>query len=167
MSNTATVRKLPKVLNLAIGCMGGHPHFYATNVKQGGDYATIGYFVGEPTKVKEIHIELYRDFNTPAYLEQAKAVLLAKNPDLVFANDQKSGAFIDPKKVIETAKERYSLMSFEEEAILINPQKLHELYLAAKPQKLDTLPRCYDYEAMNSLYPVIQVFSALTKLIHG
>lgn len=159
--------KLPQKLDLGMASKGGRPHFYARNVMRNGDYATVGYIVGDIQHDAEIMIVAYTDFNTPAYIEQFKAYLLAINPKLVFANDTAKGTFIDVDQLIENVSKRYSLMSFEVEQIRNNPDKLHELYLVAKPKKLYSLPSQYNYESANSQYPLIQVFDGLTTMIHG
>lgn len=160
-------KQLPKKLDLGMSNRGGRTSFYARNIMEHGDWATVGCIVGEVADNAEILISPYKEFNTPEYVEQMKQHLLAINPTLVFANDQKGGAFVSAEKVIEVASKNYKLMSFEIEQIKINPETLHELYLSAKPKKLYSVPSNYNYQSANSQYPFIQAFSAITEIIHG
>ena len=159
--------KLPKILNLGMGNLGGYTSFYARNVTRNGDWATVGQIVGEIGDNAEILITPYKEFNNPAYIQQMKDHILAINPTVVFVNDKENGASVTAKQVIEMASKSFKLMDFEVDMINKNPQKLHELYLAVKSDKSASLPRNYDYESNNSLYPFIQVWSALHKIVHA
>ena len=159
--------KLPKTLDLGMGNLGGRTHFYARNVQRNGDWATVGYIVGEVSDNAEMFIGAYGEFKTPAYIEQMKQHLLSINPTLTFAHDQPNGAFVSADQVLSACEKQFDLMSFEIEMIRENDEKLHEIYLAAKPKKLDRLPPQYTYESPNSMYPVYQVFRAVTDIIHG
>ena len=159
--------KLPKTLDLGMGAMGGHTHFYARNVQRNGDWATVGYFVGKVEDNAEILICAHREFNSPEYIKQMQDHLLEVNPSLKFANDQKDSSFISMDAVLEVAVKRFNLANFEVSAVRANPDKLHEVYLAAQPAKLDTLPSQYNYEFENGNYPIYQVFHAVTEVIHG
>ena len=160
-------KSLPKTLDLGLSNFGGGTHFYARNVIRSGDWASVARIIGDYVKQNEVLIELYKEFNTPAYLEQMKQHLLAINPALKFANDQPKGNFISVDDVLRVCLKNRKLMSFEIEAIKNRPEQIHRLYLKAKPKKLLELPSEYNYEFNNGLYPIMDVHNALTEIIHG
>lgn len=159
--------QLPKTLVLGMSNLGGRTSFYARNILRNGDWATVGCIIGEVHQNSEILISPHKEFNTPEYVDQMKQYLLSINPELTFAHEQKGGGFILADQVIEVTSKYFNLMSFEVDLIKSEKEKLHELYLSAKPKKLDQLPSQYAYESCNSLYPLIQVFRAVTEIIHG
>lgn len=155
-----------KKLDLGMACRGGRPSVYARNIIECGDYASIASIVGDIEDNGKILISMRKDYTQ--YLEQVKQYLLDINNTLVFANDQTSGQFVDPKVLLAKAESKYKLMNFEKEQILINPEMHHELYLKAvkNSSKSKRLPSEYDYVlSSGSLYPYIQTYSAMCDLI--
>ncbi|WP_212846472.1 hypothetical protein [Acinetobacter sp. TGL-Y2] len=161
-----------KKLDLGIGFMGGSPTVYARNVMEHGDFAKVCSLTGSSYNALEdndkILIEMRKNFNTEAYLKMVKDFLLGINSTITFANDCPTGNFIEPTAVLEKAESLYVLMSFEKEAILINPAILHRIYLSALKKNEDPygIPLDFRYEIESgNLYPYFQVYRAVSELV--
>ncbi|MDN5626258.1 MAG: hypothetical protein L0G96_24235 [Acinetobacter sp.] len=161
-----------KKLDLGIGFMGGSPTVYARNVMEHGDFAKVCSLAGSSYDAlkdnDKILIEMRKNFNTEPFLKMVKDFLLGVNSTLTFANDCPTGSFIDPKAVLEKAESMYKLMSFEKEAILINPDILHRIYLNVLKKDEDRygIPLAFRYEIESgNLYPYLQVYRAVSALV--